>query len=73
MRSHTEVGDRVRVRSDGGSAAARKYAGEWELPVLGAVTAPTAVLIRPDGYVAWVGGRHRYRTARRADSLVRSA
>ena len=28
----------------------------WELPVLGAVTAPTAVLIRPDGYVAWVGG-----------------
>jgi 3-(3-hydroxy-phenyl)propionate hydroxylase len=24
--------------------------------VLGAVTAPTAVLIRPDGYVAWVGG-----------------
>ena len=27
MRSHTEVGDRVRVRSDGGSAAARKYAG----------------------------------------------
>ena len=32
-----------------------KYAGPWELPVLGAVTAPTAVLIRPDGYVAWVG------------------
>jgi 3-(3-hydroxy-phenyl)propionate hydroxylase len=32
-----------------------KYAGTWELPVLGAVTAPTAVLIRPDGYVAWVG------------------
>ena len=33
-----------------------KYAGVWELPVLGAVTAPTAVLIRPDGHVAWVGG-----------------
>jgi 3-(3-hydroxy-phenyl)propionate hydroxylase len=32
-----------------------KYAGPWELPVLGAVAAPTAVLIRPDGYVAWVG------------------
>jgi 3-(3-hydroxy-phenyl)propionate hydroxylase len=32
-----------------------RYAGEWELPVLGAVTAPAAVLIRPDGYVAWVG------------------
>ena len=31
-----------------------KYAGLWELPVLGAVTAPAAVLIRPDGYVAWV-------------------
>ncbi|HEY0567484.1 MAG TPA: hypothetical protein VGD13_05030, partial [Xanthobacteraceae bacterium] len=32
-----------------------EYAGTWELPALGAVTAPTAVLIRPDGYVAWVG------------------
>ena len=32
-----------------------KYTGAWELPVLGAVAAPTAVLIRPDGYVAWVG------------------
>ena len=31
------------------------YDGPWELPVLGAVMAPTAVLIRPDGYVAWVG------------------
>jgi hypothetical protein len=31
------------------------YEGPWELPVLGEVTAPTAVLIRPDGYVAWVG------------------
>jgi 3-(3-hydroxy-phenyl)propionate hydroxylase len=29
--------------------------GPWELPAIGAVTAPTAVLIRPDGYVAWVG------------------
>jgi flavin-dependent dehydrogenase len=35
-----------------------KYDGVWELPALGAVTAPTAVLIRPDGYVAWVGDRH---------------
>jgi 2-polyprenyl-6-methoxyphenol hydroxylase-like FAD-dependent oxidoreductase len=32
-----------------------EYASLWELPVLGTVTAPTAVLIRPDGYVAWVG------------------
>lgn len=34
-----------------------KYDGVWEIPALGAVSAPTAVLIRPDGYVAWVGGR----------------
>jgi 2-polyprenyl-6-methoxyphenol hydroxylase-like FAD-dependent oxidoreductase len=35
------------------------YKGEWELPVLGVVSAPAAVLIRPDGYVAWVGdGTH---------------
>jgi hypothetical protein len=32
-----------------------KYAGNWELPVLGQVAAPAAVLIRPDGYIAWVG------------------
>ncbi len=32
-----------------------EYAGKWELPVLGRVPAPAAVLIRPDGYVAWVG------------------
>jgi 3-(3-hydroxy-phenyl)propionate hydroxylase len=32
-----------------------KYVGSWELPALGPVPAPTAVLIRPDGYVAWVG------------------
>jgi 3-(3-hydroxy-phenyl)propionate hydroxylase len=36
------------------------YTGAWELPVLGMVSAPTGVLIRPDGYVAWVGeGTHR--------------
>jgi len=32
-----------------------RCAGPWELPVLGAVTAPDAVLIRPDGHVVWVG------------------
>ena len=32
-----------------------RYAGAWELPVLGAVAAPRAVLIRPDGHVEWVG------------------
>ena len=31
------------------------YDGPWELPVLGAITASTAMLIRPDGYVCWVG------------------
>jgi 2-polyprenyl-6-methoxyphenol hydroxylase-like FAD-dependent oxidoreductase len=31
------------------------YVGTWELPAHGTVTAPTAVLIRPDGHVAWVG------------------
>jgi 3-(3-hydroxy-phenyl)propionate hydroxylase len=41
-------GDRVRL-------VGARYAGAWELPVLGAVAAPSAVLIRPDGYVAWVG------------------
>jgi 2-polyprenyl-6-methoxyphenol hydroxylase-like FAD-dependent oxidoreductase len=32
-----------------------RYGGAWELPVVGAVAAPDAVLIRPDGHVAWVG------------------
>jgi 3-(3-hydroxy-phenyl)propionate hydroxylase len=32
-----------------------RYAGPWELPVLGTIPAPAAVLVRPDGYVAWVG------------------
>jgi 3-(3-hydroxy-phenyl)propionate hydroxylase len=39
-----------RVRS-----VAATYDGLWELPVLGEVDAPAAVLIRPDGYVAWTG------------------
>ena len=41
---------RDRVRSVGA-----RYGGAWALPVIGAVPAPTVVLIRPDGYVAWVG------------------
>jgi 3-(3-hydroxy-phenyl)propionate hydroxylase len=36
-------------------AVAASYDGAWELPVIGAVPAPAAVLIRPDGHVAWVG------------------
>jgi 2-polyprenyl-6-methoxyphenol hydroxylase-like FAD-dependent oxidoreductase len=43
----TPWGDRVRLVD-------AEYAGKWELPVLGEVTAPNAVLIRPDGYVCWV-------------------
>ena len=31
------------------------YDGPWELPAIGTVTAPSAVVVRPDGYVAWVG------------------
>ncbi|HTR79755.1 MAG TPA: FAD-dependent monooxygenase [Gemmatimonadaceae bacterium] len=42
--------DRVRVVD-------AAYDGPWELPVLAAVPAPSAVLVRPDGYVAWVGQR----------------
>jgi 3-(3-hydroxy-phenyl)propionate hydroxylase len=41
-------GDRVQVID-------ATYEGTWELPAIGAVTAPAALLIRPDGYVAWVG------------------
>ena len=33
--------------------------GTWELPVIGEVIAPAAVLIRPDGHVAWVGDHAR--------------
>jgi 3-(3-hydroxy-phenyl)propionate hydroxylase len=32
-----------------------RFTGAWELPVFGAVAAPSAVLVRPDGHVAWVG------------------
>ena len=50
-RDHVEItpwADRVQLID-------ARYEGAWELPVIGVVTAPTAVLIRPDGYVAWVG------------------
>jgi 2-polyprenyl-6-methoxyphenol hydroxylase-like FAD-dependent oxidoreductase len=32
-----------------------RYEGRWEVPALGEVPAPAAVLVRPDGYVAWAG------------------
>ena len=36
------------------------YDGAWELPLLGDVAAPAAVLVRPDGHVAWVGDQRRW-------------
>jgi 3-(3-hydroxy-phenyl)propionate hydroxylase len=44
----TRWADRVRLIE-------AELVGTWELPVVGAVPPPTAVLIRPDGHVAWVG------------------
>lgn len=41
--------------SDRVELIAASYDGVWELPVIGAIAAPKATLIRPDGYVAWVG------------------
>jgi hypothetical protein len=51
-RAHLRAGHPLRDRVQSIDAS---HKGEWELPVLGAVAAPAAVLIRPDGYVAWVG------------------
>jgi 3-(3-hydroxy-phenyl)propionate hydroxylase len=53
-------GDRVRLID-------ARHAGAWELPAIGTVAAPAAVLVRPDGYVAWVGDRTR---AGLADALT---
>jgi FAD binding domain-containing protein/aromatic ring hydroxylase-like protein len=50
-----EPGGFVTPRADRVQLINARYTGVWELPVLGAVAAPAAVLIRPDGYVAWVG------------------
>ncbi|MBR0986932.1 FAD-dependent monooxygenase [Bradyrhizobium liaoningense] len=36
------------------------YDGAWELPVIGQVAAPDAVLVRPDGHVAWVGNENQH-------------
>lgn len=49
--------DRLEVASwsDRVECVDAKYTGAWELPVIGVIDAPAAVLIRPDGYVAWVG------------------
>ena len=53
------LGEPGSIESGGWSDRVRlldaSYAGVWELPVVGAIPAPTAVLVRPDGHVAWVG------------------
>ena len=36
-----------------------KIEGTWELPAVGTVSGPAAVLIRPDGHVAWVGDKRQ--------------
>lgn len=36
-----------------------EYTATWDLPAIGLVTAPAAVLVRPDGYVAWVGDQNQ--------------
>jgi 3-(3-hydroxy-phenyl)propionate hydroxylase len=49
----------ITPRADSVRLIDAEYVGMWELPVLGEVPAPSAVLIRPDGHVAWVGeGTH---------------
>ncbi len=45
----------IRLWADRVKAIDAMYDGPWELPAIGPVAAPAAVLIRPDGYVAWVG------------------
>ncbi|MBR0856766.1 FAD-dependent monooxygenase [Bradyrhizobium liaoningense] len=45
----------IKPWSDRVRSIAADYDGPWELPAIGQVTAPGAVLVRPDGHVAWVG------------------
>ncbi|MFL5508266.1 MAG: FAD-dependent monooxygenase [Gemmatimonadaceae bacterium] len=45
----------IKTWSDRVQSIDARYNGTWDLPAIGAVDAPSAVLIRPDGYVAWVG------------------
>src|SRR5260370_36920435 len=59
----TPGGDRVQLID-------ATYVGTWELPAIGTVTAPIAVLIRPDGYVAWVGDLTRRGLAAATTPLV---
>ena len=49
------LGDPGEFSSDRVKVADATFDGEIELPVLGKVDVPGAVLIRPDGHVAWTG------------------
>jgi 3-(3-hydroxy-phenyl)propionate hydroxylase len=49
------LGEPGSLETDRARTLDARYDGSWELPVIGEVTAPSAVLIRPDGHVAWVG------------------
>ncbi len=49
-----ELGVDLSPWQDDVQRVAARYDGVWELPVIGAVASPAAVLVRPDGYVAWV-------------------
>jgi hypothetical protein len=57
----TPWADRVRL-------VEARHHGPWELPVLGEVPAPEAVLVRPDGYVAWAGALTDPKLARALDT-----
>lgn len=46
----------ISLWSDRAQSVDATYDGAWELPVIGEVDPPSAVLVRPDGHVAWVGG-----------------
>lgn len=48
-------GDGADVGRWGVRSIAARYDGAWTLPVIGGVDAPPALLVRPDGHVAWVG------------------
>jgi 3-(3-hydroxy-phenyl)propionate hydroxylase len=51
--------DDVAAWSDRVQVVSASCAGPWDLPVVGQVVAPAAVLIRPDGHVAWAGDESR--------------
>ena len=46
---------RVEAWADRVEVVDAEHDAEWQLPLVGTVPAPAAVLVRPDGYLAWVG------------------